>query len=123
MVARMDPVRRDGAWVFATIEPDRADLVGRALATMREREGLSAILPAEFAPEAEGPRMAWIELRVNSALDGVGLTAAASGALAAQAIAYNVVAGHHHDHLFVPEAMADRAVELLRARAAAERDR
>ena len=52
---------------------------------------------------------------MNSALDGVGLTAAVSGALAAEAIPCNVVAAFHHDHIFVPSGMAERALAVLKA--------
>ncbi|MEM8850221.1 MAG: acetyltransferase, partial [Pseudomonadota bacterium] len=30
-------------------------------------------------------------------------------------IACNMVAGHHHDHAFVPARHADRAIQFLRA--------
>ncbi|MDB2407534.1 ACT domain-containing protein [Jannaschia sp.] len=120
MIAGMDPVRHPGTWVFATCPEDRPDLAASALATMREGEGLSLIVPHEVSPD--GLPMAWIELRVNSALDGVGLTAAVSTILAESGIACNVVAGHHHDHLFVPEEVAAEALVLLRARAAEEQE-
>ena len=55
-------------------------------------------------------------LQVHSALDGVGLTAAVAGALAAAGIACNVIAAFHHDHLFVPAARAGAV--LLAAQAA-----
>jgi hypothetical protein len=51
---------------------------------------------------------------VHSALGGVGLTAAVAAALARQGIACNVVAGFHHDHLFVPWQRAEDALEALR---------
>jgi hypothetical protein len=54
-----------------------------------------------------------ITLTVPSALDGVGLTAAVATALADAGIPCNVVAAFHHDHLFVPAAMAKRAVRVL----------
>jgi hypothetical protein len=43
----------------------------------------------------------------------VGLTAAVSGALAEAEIACNVVAGFHHDHLFVPWERRDEALAIL----------
>jgi hypothetical protein len=55
-----------------------------------------------------------ITLTVHSALEGVGLTAAVSGALAEQGIACNVVAGFHHDHLFVPWERREEALGVLR---------
>jgi hypothetical protein len=54
---------------------------------------------------------------VHSALDGTGLTAAVSAALAAAGIPCNMVAAFHHDHVFVPAAMAARALAVLQQRA------
>ena len=58
---------------------------------------------------------AWITLLVNSTLEEVGLTAAFSAQLAAAGISCNVVAGFHHDHLFVPHDRAAEAIALLEA--------
>lgn len=58
---------------------------------------------------------------MHSALDGVGLTAAFSSELAGAGISCNVVAGYHHDHLFVPEADAERALAVLRGLSARHR--
>jgi hypothetical protein len=65
--------------------------------------------------------MQWITLRVHSALDAVGLTAALSTALAVAGMSANVVAGLHHDHVFVPAGQGEQAREVLRALAAASR--
>jgi hypothetical protein len=43
------------------------------------------------------------------------LTAAVSGELARQNIPCNMVAAYHHDHVFVPSAMAERALQALSA--------
>ena len=77
----------------------------------REPEGVSVIIPAS---EGADLVMAQITLNVHSALDGVGLTAAVSGALAEAGIPCNIVAAHHHDHVFVPEKDAPAALETLR---------
>jgi hypothetical protein len=52
------------------------------------------------------------------------MTAAFATALADHGISANVIAGLHHDHLLVPDADADRAIDVLRAlqRAAAADD-
>jgi uncharacterized protein len=55
----------------------------------------------------------WITLRVNSAPEAVGLTAAVAWALADAGLSCNVVAGCHHDHLFVPYDRAAQAVAVL----------
>jgi hypothetical protein len=105
MLAGMAPVLDERAWRFALIEGEPpAD----AFALIREDEGTTAIVPGE------GGAFARITLQVHSALDGVGLTAAVSGALAEAGIACNVVAGFHHDHLFVPWARRGEALGLLR---------
>ncbi|AUW47259.1 ACT domain-containing protein [Rhizobium leguminosarum] len=57
--------------------------------------------------------MRQITLNVNSALDGVGLTAGVAGCLAEAGIPCNMVAAYHHDHIFVPAGLADRASHLL----------
>lgn len=119
MIAGMDPALQPGAVVFCATQ-DRA-IVAAALpdarALVTEPEGVTLVLPVDRA-EALGFAvvlpMRQITLRVHSALDGVGLTAAVSGALAAAGIPCNVIAGAHHDHLFVPAAQADMAVSVLK---------
>ncbi|MBC2835185.1 ACT domain-containing protein [Paragemmobacter straminiformis] len=110
MVAGMSPLLVEGRFAFVTGAPG---LLAVALAMFREAEGMSLIVPAAHAPEAVAMRC--ITLQVQSALDGVGLTAAVATALAAEGIACNMVAAHHHDHVFVPEESAARAVEVLLA--------
>ncbi len=113
MVRQMRPERVPGVWTFHSVAPaDLAALTPRLRALFFEAEGPSVVLPAE--PGAPGA-MAQITLTVHSALEGVGLTAAVSGALARAGIACNVIAATHHDHLFVPESRADEALEILRA--------
>jgi hypothetical protein len=87
-------------------------------ATVREAEGLTVVLPRDDADRAGLPydgELALITLRVHSALDAVGLTAAVSAALAERDIPCNVIAALHHDHLFVPAARAEAALAALRA--------
>ncbi len=71
---------------------------------------LSLILPAQ---DDAHDAMRQITLDVNSSLEGVGLTAAVSAALADRGIACNVVAAYHHDHIFVPEKDAETALDVL----------
>jgi hypothetical protein len=51
---------------------------------------------------------------VHSDLEAVGFLAAVSAALAGAGIPCNAVAALYHDHLFVAEADAERALEVLR---------
>jgi hypothetical protein len=111
MLAGMAPVLNPGCYSYRTLAPGEA-IPEAAIGTFREAEGPSAIVPAT---DADPLPLSWITLTVHSALDGVGLTAAVSGALAEAGIACNMVAAHHHDHLFVPAPDAERAMAILRA--------
>jgi hypothetical protein len=88
---------------------------------VREVEGTTWVLPRDEA-DALGLAYdfvaAWITLEIHSALEAVGLTAAIAAALTGARISVNVVAGFHHDHLFVPLECADEAVLILRSIAA-----
>lgn len=115
MIAGMTPVLDPGDWVFCavtgtdTIPPD-------AFAVIQEAEGTTLILPQATAQAAgyDGSSvMTKITLQVNSDLEGVGLTAAVATALTAQNIPCNVVAGFHHDHIFVPKSDAGTAYGTL----------
>lgn len=117
MIAGMAPELDPRRWSFVAVTPDRApELLGAALGTFREAEGVSAIVPADLADAA--PTFARIVLTVQSDLEGIGLTAAVATTLAEAGIACNVVAALHHDHLFVPADRAHDALSALQALAA-----
>ncbi len=121
MVARMAPLLLPGEVAFVSVtQAEAASATGVARALVREAEGVTLILPCEhpLCP-ADALPMRQITLTVHSALDGVGLTAAVSGALAAAGIPCNIVAGVRHDHLFVPAGQAELALATLEARARA----
>ncbi|KHK93145.1 ACT domain-containing protein [Novosphingobium malaysiense] len=112
MIAAMDPRLDPQRYVFCT----GGTLQDGALATFREDEGPSQILSLDQAREAGfdvALPMARIVLQVHSALEAAGLTAAVATALAAEGIACNMVAAYHHDHVFVPESDASRALAVL----------
>ena len=123
MVAAMAPARRPGLYVFATLpDPEKAQAaLPHAIASFAEDEGQSLIVPLADAERLGLPTalpMACLTLTVWSALDGVGLTAAVAAALAADGIPANIVAAFHHDHIFVPAPLADRALAALQRIAA-----
>ena len=104
MLAGMAPALDARRWALVLVEgAPPAD----AFALIREDEGTTAIVADDSGDFAR------ITLMVHSALDGVGLTAAVAGALAERGIACNVVAGIHHDHLFVPWERREEALEAL----------
>ncbi|MGN6741797.1 MAG: ACT domain-containing protein [Amnibacterium sp.] len=113
LLAGARPVLVHPAVVLVSV-PDPAGLP--ALATVVEDEGVTVVLQRDDA-ERRGLRFdwvgSWITLRVHSALDAVGLTAAVSRTLADAGISCNVLAGAFHDHLLVPAERADEALRLL----------
>ncbi len=117
LLAGLDPEVHGGEYVFCSVPLDTGIPAGLdPIVTVREAEGLTVVLPragAENAGLAGTFRSAWITLRVQSALTAVGLTAAVSTALTRDGIACNVIAGFHHDHLFVPVDQADQALAAL----------
>ena len=121
LLRSMSPQLNAGEYVFCTLRdgqlPDGLDIVG----SFREQEGLTVILQRAHAQQA-GLNFdyvaAWITLNVHSALQAVGLTAAFATALGQAGISCNVIAGYYHDHLFVGQADAERAMQVLRDLAA-----
>jgi uncharacterized protein len=118
LLRSMHPVLNAGTYVFTTVPLNHAVEPSAIVASVREPEGLSVIL-AESDAVRHGLvplfRCAWITLMVNSDLSAVGLTAAFAAALTDAGISCNVVAGAHHDHIFVPESLAPRAMDAMRA--------
>ena len=114
LLASMEPELRPGEYVYVVVD----DLDGvEPEATVREPEGLSAVLARERADALGLPYdyvAAWITLHVHSALAAVGLTAAVSRALAQAGLSCNVIAGYHHDHLLVPAGRGEDALAVLR---------
>jgi len=122
LLQSMTPRFNPGQYVFCCV-PTEHDCSGlQPIASLRETEGLSLVLPREVA-DAHGLHYdyvaAWITLEVHSSLAAVGLTASFSAALAQAEISCNVVAGFHHDHIFVPSERAEQALSTLRALSAA----
>lgn len=126
MIAGMTPDLQPGRFVFCVLPHGSPTPAMRdaALCLFREAEGLSALLPVDFA-EAEGlpidMPMCQITLQVYSSLVGVGLTAAVSAALGAADIPCNMIAAALHDHVFVPADRATEALAVLERLAAAAR--
>lgn len=111
MIQGMQPQLQDGEFAFV-VWPQGRDWPKGTRASCVEAEGLSLIVPIEAAP-VDAVSMKCITLQVHSSLEGVGLTAAVSGALAQSNIPANVVAGFHHDHVYVPSNLAETAVSVL----------
>ena len=112
----MSPSLDDQIWAFVSVDEVSSEyLAEHALATFRETEGTTLIVPWERAEEFDvsSEPMARITLNIHSSLEAVGLTAAVSQAHASEAISANVVAGFYHDHIFVPQTAGERALACL----------
>lgn len=118
ILTRIEAILEPEAYVFAVFPGANLEdvLDFQPIGTFQEGDQLTAILSVEHAGVAGAPTepaFRHIRLSVHSSLEAVGLTAAISSKLAEQGIPANVVAGYYHDHVFVPEEMADEAVAAI----------
>ena len=118
LLSSMSPVMHDGVFVFcsfksaqygehATLEP---------VASIMEAEGLTLVIPEAKAIEnhiSYDAVFRCITLQVHSSLEAVGLTAAFAQKLTEKSISANVIAGFYHDHIFVQQDYADKALSAL----------
>lgn len=110
----LDPARYAYCRMREGLQPDR--LTARGI--FHEKEGMTLILEYDEAirtglvPDFVARR---IELTIHSDLNAVGFMARIAQELAAAGIPCNPVSATWHDHLFVPEALADRALRVLTA--------
>jgi hypothetical protein len=116
LLANLNPVLDAQRYVFCTTTESTL-LVPEAIATFREDEGLTLVLEVAQA-RANGFNVGAvfrrITLTVHSSLSAVGLTAAVSRALTQQHVCANIIAAFYHDHVFVAEADAQRALKILK---------
>ncbi len=115
LLATMEPQLYPGEYGFACVA---ALPVGcPVFATVAEEEGLTLVaLVGDLAAAGVAYQGGWarISLTVQSDLAAVGLTAAIATALTGQGISANVIAGFHHDHVFVQAGHALDAVAVMR---------
>ena len=117
VLASLDVVREPGVFVVAKL-PAGAEPPSGTRAQIRERDGLTVVLPREEALAAGLPfvfESAWLTLTVDTSFELVGLTAAFASRLAEAGVPANVLAGYHHDHILVPVDRAEDAIAALRS--------
>ncbi|MGI9088258.1 MAG: ACT domain-containing protein [Chthoniobacterales bacterium] len=116
LLASMCPRLQPGRFVFVTVS-DLFDATGLdPVGIFRESEAVTAICRVEHAHQARLDYESCyrlITLQVHSALETVGFLAAVSSALARAGIPCNVFSAFYHDHLFVPEALAEATMAEL----------
>ncbi|MCB0353998.1 MAG: ACT domain-containing protein [Bdellovibrionales bacterium] len=117
LLSNLDPQMSEQIYLFCTLTEEQFSEVSLTpQAFFREEEGVTLVIRAEDENKVSGTcfypsRM--ITLRVHSSLEGVGLLAALTKALAAEQISVNAFSGFYHDHLFVKEEEAKSALEIL----------
>ena len=119
LLRTMEPVLYPGVYGYAGLPPGAGVPPGlQPFATVAEAEGMTLVaLADELTAAGVVHQGSWarISLTVQSDLAAVGLTAAFAAALGAEGISANVVAGYHHDHIFVPWDRRDDAMAALQA--------
>jgi uncharacterized protein len=116
LLKAMKPIHNIGDFVFCTVKDLTSDNINEAVLIFKEQEGNTLIIKRELADKlglAYSFIASWITLSVHSSLESVGFTAAFSAALTRYGISCNVVAGYHHDHIFVHREDTGRALDIL----------
>lgn len=116
LLAELQPSLSPELYCFTSIDKGSPHPEG-ALMAFEESEGTTLILPLERANAAHieaGFLCQKITLMVPSSLEAIGMMAAIAEALTQAGVPCNVVAGYHHDHLFVAPDQAEIALEALR---------
>ncbi len=116
LLETLQPRLNVGDYVFCIINDLTTIDINKALLIFRELEGITIVLKKELADnyKLEYSFIAsWITLSVYSSLEAVGLTAAFSKALSENGISCNVIAGYHHDHIFVNKKDSDKTMSIL----------
>jgi uncharacterized protein len=115
LLREMQPVLDPEPYGFVvwTNEP----LPQHTFATVAEAEGMTVVAPLHTIRAAGLTSESWarISLLVHSDLAAIGLTASFSRALAEVGISANVIAGFHHDHIFVQWDRRENAMAALLA--------
>ena len=118
-IGALGPRLQPGVYVFCSVAPKVRQALGvTPIAEFREREGLTLVLRRAEARRLGLPFRCpsrLITLMAPTALEDIGILAAAAGCLAEAGISLNAFSAFHHDHLFVPEKQGRRALALLQA--------
>ena len=117
----LNPQLNEGKYVFACVED--VEVVSRSSTVLefQEKEGTTVILLQDEADRlglSYSYVAAWITMKTPTALDAIGITATFARLLADHNISCNVVAGYHHDHIFVPYDARQQAIEVLNSQGA-----
>ncbi|MGX5172560.1 ACT domain-containing protein [Aliikangiella sp. IMCC44653] len=118
LIATMQPQLSDKSFVFCCIDLAQWEkvLLIKPIGFFQEEDGFTLIVEKQIAQQYQleySGEYKKITLQVYSSLQAVGLTAAVATQLAKFNISANVVAGYHHDHIFVPLGTENTAIDCL----------
>jgi hypothetical protein len=111
----LDPILHAETYVFCEL-PSESPIPVAAVAVFRESEGLTVVVEKEEAVRLNYQAVfeaAWITIGAETSLTDLGVTSKFASVLSKNGISCNVVAAVNHDHIFVPWADREKAVELL----------
>ena len=118
LIQNMQSELLEGEFVFVRFNRDLIEAIKlNPICTFNENEGLSLILnrdEADLNSIQYESVFRMITLNIRSSLDAVGFLARITGKLAMYNISVNPVSAYYHDHLFVPTARAEEAVNILK---------
>lgn len=118
LLKALRPILNEGIYLFCSYGSSDEPKIpfDEILMYFRESEGMTLIISQQTAIKynlSQENLFSWITLSVHSSLSAVGLTSAFSTALAKMSISCNVVSGYYHDHIFVSQEDAQRAMKVL----------
>lgn len=116
LLASATPTLSPGRFVYVAVAATSEMAALEPICIFREAEATTVICDLERARNAGlnfSGAFRQITFQVHSSLEAVGFIAAISSRLAAAGIPCNVVSAYYHDHIFVPEEKATRAIEAL----------
>ena len=117
LIKNLKPQLHKGAYVFTTVKNIDQIKGADTICQFRESEGVSIVIEKQKADQLNLSYdyiASWITLQIHSSLDAVGLTALFSTELAKHNISCNVIAAYYHDHIFVDQKDANKAMRVLR---------
>jgi uncharacterized protein len=117
LIASMKPSLGELPYVFCSVDQATFDaLPFMPLGMFHEREGISIIVTQQQAGDsglAFDASWACITLEIHSSLSAVGFLAVVTTHLARAGISVNPISAFYHDHLFVPWAKKEGALQAL----------